>query len=96
MEVGDFVTVRPSASLRYGKRRGKIVAIKTSELPIQVEFENKVMLYFHPSELLTDRELSLWNKPVFCAECGKGISEELSSVCESCFSKGEHVWMSEG
>lgn len=89
MEVGDSITVRPSASLRYGKRRGKILGIKTGDLPIQVQFENTVVLYFHPNELLTDEELRLWNSPIFCTVCGKDLSGELVFVCDDCIFRGD-------
>lgn len=91
-KVDDLVFVRPSHSLKFSKKWGRIIVINPEErLPLKVQFVDDGVLYgFTSDELMSGKEVMEWDKfaeHMECQICGRDISGTYSTVCENCESE---------
>ena len=89
IHVGDLVFVRPSCSLKFGGRWGKVVSINSKDsMPIHISFNGSISFRFSPSELLPSVEYQKYKDiETFCEGCGKDITGEFETLCGDCIER---------
>jgi len=86
LKVDDIIMVRPTHSLKFSRKWGRIIIINPAEpLPIKVQFTEDGMLYgFTVHELLSGREVAEWDTHTECKVCRKDITGMYSTLCDDC------------
>jgi hypothetical protein len=88
-KVDDLVFIRPTHSLKFSKRWGRIQVINPAEpLPFKVQFVKNGVLYgFTSDEMMSGREVLEWDKHIDhmeCQKCGRDITGMYVTICEEC------------
>lgn len=86
MQINDSVYIRPTSSMHFGGRRGKVAAI--SDDFVSVVFDT-IPFRFCFDEIMTERDYNDWMQrgTVYCTQCGKDITGLFSTVCEDCLTR---------
>lgn len=68
IKVGDLVLIRPSHSIRFGGRWGKVKTIrKKNTLPLGIAFEDSTLYYFDYCEVMSEKDVFNWLTQSFTA-----------------------------
>ncbi|NLZ80279.1 MAG: hypothetical protein GX913_00515 [Clostridiales bacterium] len=89
IRIGSIVMVRPTSTLKFPKRWGKVVNIIPGDgLPIKVKFSTSNIIYgFTLEELMTGKEVKEWDSLSFmniCYKCGVDLTGQYTTICDEC------------